>query len=103
MVLRADQLVVADPVTCLKSLNPPEKQNVAKELLMPGGRPIQAAKGPTGLYEIPHAADSSQKCYVRGGAVLIEKADSNPTPICPPVVVAQNRAGGTRGASGGCR
>ena len=102
---RLDTIIgfVADPVACLKSLNPPEKQTVAKELLMPGGRPIKAAKVPSGHYEIPHAADSSQKCYVRGGALLIERTDPKPVGACAPVVIAQNRAGGTRGASEGCR
>lgn len=95
---------VADPVTCLSDPDKPEPAPVPKETLMPGNRPIKAAKGRRGYYEIHYGSGGGEKkCFVRGGAVLIEKTGERTVASCPPIVVAQNRAGGTRGATEGCR
>lgn len=95
---------VADPVTCLSSLSAPEMKRIRKDTLMPGNRPVVAEVDPRGYYYFDYTLDNAKNnCFVRAGAVRIDKADAKPVATCAPVVVAQVRGGGTRGASEGCR
>ncbi len=95
---------VTDPVTCLSGLTEPEIRRVPRETLMPGNQPVDAWEEPRGYYQLEYTSDNPRKvCFVRRGAVRIQKNDAKPVGSCAPIVVAQSRGGGTRGASEGCR
>lgn len=97
---------LTDPVTCLSGLIEPEMKlnRVPKATLMPGNQPVLAKVESRGYYKVEYTSESAKNnCFVRAGAVRIDKADAKPVATCAPVVVAQARGGGTRGASEGCR